>query len=151
MQQGRAMNSQTTAILLPARPHPLLLLLTAFPVACFSCALGTDIAYTLTSQMMWADFSDWLLAAGMAFGVLAAFAGVIDAIRNRRAQTGRRVAPLALGGLLILGVAFLNNLYHSRDAWTSVVPMGLTLSALTVLLIIITAWLATPRVARLPY
>src|SRR5947209_3743693 len=40
-----------------------------------------------------------------------------------------------------VAVAFINNLVHSRDAWTSVVPMGLTLSVLTIVLILVTAWL----------
>ena len=47
--------------------------------------------------------------------------------------------PLAIGSAVVLALALLNNLVHTRDAWTSVVPTGLALSALTVLAIIITA------------
>jgi len=39
----------------------------------------------------------------------------------------------------VLVLAFFNNLVHSRDAWTSVVPTGLILSALTVAVMIVTA------------
>jgi uncharacterized membrane protein len=42
---------------------------------------------------------------------------------------------------VILILAILNMLIHTRDAWTSVVPWGLALSALTVLAILITGWL----------
>ncbi len=133
------MNSETTYMLPEAPAHPGLLILTAFPVACFSCALGTDALYALTSEMMWSDFSDWLLAIGMAFGVVAAIGGVIDAILLRRARTGRRIVPLAIGSIVVLALALLNNFVHSRDAWTSVVPTGIALSAITVLAIIITA------------
>ena len=148
------MISDTSYVLPQAPAHPLLLILAAFPVACFSCALATDIIYAITADMMWSDFSDWLLAAGMAFGVLAAIAGLVDIIRNRRARTARRVVPLAIGSVVILALGFVNNLFHSRDAWTSVVPIGLTLSVLTVLAILVTAWLAagtTRRVARVQY
>ena len=133
------MNSDTSYVLPAAPAHPGLLILTAFPVACFCCALGTDAVYALTGEIMWADFSDWLLAVGMALGAIAAVGGIIDAIRYRRARTGRQIVPLAIGSAVVLALALLNNLVHTRDAWTSVVPTGLALSALTVLAIIITA------------
>jgi uncharacterized membrane protein len=44
-----------------------------------------------------------------------------------------------VGGGGVLTFALLNNFVHSRDAWTSVVPTGITLSALTVLAMIATA------------
>ena len=83
------MNSDTSYVLPAAPAHPGLLILTAFPVACFCCALGTDAVYALTGEIMWADFSDWLLAVGMALGAIAAVGGIIDAIRYLRARTGR--------------------------------------------------------------
>ncbi len=46
-----------------------------FPIACFGCALVTDIVYWRTADIMWADFSAWLLTVGLIFGVLAAIAG----------------------------------------------------------------------------
>ena len=148
------MNSETAYVIPQAPSHPGLLILTAFPVACFCCALGTDALYALTSDMMWSNFSDWLLAAGMAMGAIAAIGGIIDAIRFRHARTGRQILPLAIGSVVVLALALLNNFVHSRDAWTSVVPTGLTLSVITVLAIIITALLgARPprRAARVQY
>ena len=37
--------------------HPVLRILAFFPIACFTCALLTDIAYLQTTNVMWADFS----------------------------------------------------------------------------------------------
>ena len=37
--------------------HPVLRATTSFPVACFTCALLTDIAYVQTENIMWAQFS----------------------------------------------------------------------------------------------
>lgn len=123
--------------------HPLLRILVSFPIACFTCALLTDIAYSRTANMMWADFSAWLLAVGMAGGVLAGIAGVVIWLANRRRIPARRGWIVALGGAVTLVIALLNNFMHTRDAWTSVVPAGLELSAATVLVMLATAWLAS--------
>ncbi len=123
--------------------HPILRILASFPIACFTCALVTDIAYVQTTNMMWADFSAWLLAAGMACGVVAAVAGLVSLAVNRHGRTQRSVWPVVLGSLLVLVTAFFNNLVHSRDAWTSVMPTGLALSVVTVLIVLVTAWLVS--------
>jgi uncharacterized membrane protein len=135
------MRSDVVDVPVSGRAHPILLVLASFPIACFTSALVTDLAYAQTANIMWADFSDWLLALGMAGGVLAAIAGLVDLIANRR----RHVLPVVIGSLVALALALLNNFVHSRDAWTSVVPTGLALSALTVLVVLITAWLIAPR------
>jgi uncharacterized membrane protein len=126
-----------------ARPggHPILQILASFPIACLTCALLTDIAYVQTADIMWANFSAWLLAVGMAGGVVAAIAGLGSLVTDRRGRTLRSVAPIVIGSLLVLVIALVNNLVHSRDAWTSVMPMGLALSFLTVLIMLVTAWL----------
>ncbi len=135
--------------------HPVLRTFAAFPIACFTCALLTDIAYVQTADIMWADFSAWLLAAGMAGGVVAAVAGLVSLTADRRTRTQQSVWPIVVGSLLVLIIAFLNNLVHSRDAWTSVMPTGLALSVVTVLLMLATAWLASSagrrRGTAMPY
>ncbi len=45
-------------------------------------------------------------------------------------------------------LAFFNVLVHTRDAWTSVVPWGLTLSVITVLILPVTGWLGWTMVYR---
>ena len=123
--------------------HPVLRILASFPIACFTCALLTDIAYVQTANMMWTDFSAWLLAAGMAGGVVTAFVGLISLVANRRGRTRQSIGPIVAGSLLVLVIAFFNNLVHSRDAWTSVMPTGLALSVATVVTMLVTAWLAS--------
>jgi uncharacterized membrane protein len=112
-----------------------------FPYACFTLALLTDIAYWQTSNLMWTEFSAWLLLAGITFGGLAAVFGAIDLLLSREVRAQQWVWPHALGNVVVLVLAFVNNLVHARDGWTSVVPLGLTLSALTVLVLALTAWL----------
>lgn len=136
------MNSDISGPLARSGGYPILRILASFPIACFTCALVTDIAYVQTTNMMWADFSAWLLAVGMAGGVVAAVAGLVSLMAGRRGRMQRSVWPIVVGSLLVLVIAFFNNLVHSRDAWTSVMPTGLALSAATVLLMLATAWLA---------
>jgi uncharacterized membrane protein len=123
--------------------HPVLRVFAAFPIACFTCALLTDIAYLQTTNIMWTDFSAWLLAAGMIGGVVAAIVGLVSLLTSRRGRTQRSIWTVTLGSLLVLVIAFLNNLVHSRDAWTSVMPTGFALSVVTILLMLATVWLAS--------
>ncbi len=135
----------------PAAGRRWLLLLASFPTAYFVGALATDVAYASSADMMWADFSAWLLAAGILMAVLAALVGIVVLLVNRGARRPRPGWPLVLGSVVVLALAFLDNLVHTRDAWTSVVPLGLALSAATVVAVLVTAWFGyaarTPRAA----
>ena len=118
----------------------MLNILAAFPLAFFTGALATDLAYWRTANMMWADFSAWLLALAEAFGVVAALVGLVILIANRRLPRTRPIWPVVVGAVSVLVIGLFDNLVHSRDAYTSVVPTGLTLSAINVVLILIVAW-----------
>lgn len=117
--------------------HSVYLALVAFPVACFSLTVLTDIAYWQTSNLMWLHFSEWLLLAGLVFGVLAAVVKALDHLLY-----SRRAGWLAvLGGIVVLCLAAVNSFVHTADGWTAVVPYGLILSIATVLVMGVTAWL----------
>ena len=127
---------------------PIHRVLQSFPIAGFAGALVTDSVYAWTTDMIWSDFSDWLLAVGFVFGVLAGLAGLTHMVANWRLYAGRASAVYAVGSLVVMILAGFNNLVHSRDAWTSVVPTGLTLSTATVVVMLLTFWLAGRQVAR---
>ncbi|WP_088347572.1 MULTISPECIES: DUF2231 domain-containing protein [Rhodomicrobium] len=125
--------------------HPILV---PFPIVCFVGALLTDLAYWRTADMMWADFSAWLLAAGVVLGWLAALAGLFDFMGDRLIREQAPAWPHALGNIIALLLATLNLLVHTRDAWTSVVPWGLVLSAAVVLILVFTGWMGRSMVYR---
>ncbi len=117
-----------------AATRPFYRPLRAFAAVCLVGALATDIAYALTADFPWVDFSDWLVSAGAVVGVLAFLVGIIELFTRRR---GRVRAPSLLLDLVAWAVAVLDMLFHTRDSWTSVVPWGLALSALAVLILLI--------------
>ena len=131
------MNSQSTVAV---GGQPIHSMLVQFPVVCFTLTLLTDIAYWRTENLMWHNFSAWLLFAGLVFGVLAALAGLIDFLFRRRVRAHRPAWPHAVGSVIVLALAFLNSLVHAGDGWTAIIPWGITLSAMTVVVMIISDW-----------
>jgi uncharacterized membrane protein len=128
--------------------HPLHPMLVPFPIVCFVGALATDLAYWRTADIMWANFSAWLLAAGLLFGAFAALAGLIDFWSNRRVRAQAPAWPHMLGNILALALSLINAFVHSRDGWTAVVPTGLILSASVVLILLFTGWMGWSMVYR---
>jgi uncharacterized membrane protein len=130
---------------------PVHAMLVPFPIVCFTGAMLTDITYSNSAQVQWANFSEWLLAFGLIMGVLAAVFGLIDFLAAGRARPRIGWFHLA-GNAIVLLLALLNNVVHARDGWTGVVPTGLALSVITVLLMVITGflghWMAYRHVAR---
>jgi uncharacterized membrane protein len=120
--------------------HPLHVMLVPIPIVCFMGTLVTDIAYWRSNNLQWANFSDWLLSVGVVFAGLAALAGIADFLGDRRIRALQPAWIHGLGNALVLILAIFNAFVHSRDGYTSVVPTGLILSALTVLILLVTGW-----------
>ena len=97
-------------------------------------AFGTDYTYYTTALWQWANFSAWLITAGLIVTLVAVIFLLIDFATGRagRLKTGSFIL-VTTAALLSLVNAFV----HSRDAWTSVVPQGILLSAVSTILLII--------------
>ena len=118
--------------------RPLYRRLAAFAVACFLGTLATDITYWRTANIMWADFSDWLLTVGVIVGYVTVIVALIETFAIRSPLRSRLTAWYAIGSVVALILATFDMLVHTRDTWTSVVPWGLVLSAAIVLVLILT-------------
>jgi uncharacterized membrane protein len=138
-------NSRSTVRIFRLPIHPITV---PIPIACFVGVLLTDLTYWRSADMMWADFSAWLVTVGVIFGFIAAIFGLIDFLSNRLIRAQAPAWPHAIGNVVALILATLNMFVHSRDAWTSVVPWGLTLSALVVLILLFTIWMGRSLVYR---
>ncbi|HEY2661798.1 MAG TPA: DUF2231 domain-containing protein [Caulobacteraceae bacterium] len=111
-------------------------------------ACASDATYCQTAIWQWANFSVWLIAAGLVLALVAAIFLVIDFVSGRAGQISWIPFLLVAAAALL---SLLNVFVHSRDAWTSVVPQGIGLSAVVTALLLITAirgWtVTTPRAA----
>ena len=67
-----------------------------------------------TAEMMWANFSAWLLMVGVIIGVLAAIAGLVDFLSNRLIRAQAPAWPHLIGNLVVLVLAFFNVLIHTQ-------------------------------------
>jgi len=116
---------------------PIYSLLLAVAVTCFIGALVTDLAYLNSGgNLLWLNFSCWLLAAGLVFAGFGAIALLVSILR-RAAGNWLQFALLAAAWV----VEFLNSLIHARDGWTAVAGAGLILSIVGAVLILVAAWL----------
>ncbi len=129
--------------------RPLFATLMSFPAACFIVTVVTDIAYAKSANMAWETFSIWLLTIGLITAGIVVAIGLIQAFGQGRWPS----LILRVGYAIALVLALFNAFVHSRDAYTSVVPTGLTLSILTVLALLVTWGVergAEPRPIRMP-
>lgn len=122
------------------RGHPIHAMLVPILMVCFVGTLITDLVYWQTAAMLWADISAWLLVVGLITSVFAASAGLIDFLGDHRIRMLRSAWIHVLGNVLVLILSIFNACIHARDAYTSVVPSGLILSALVVLILLVTGW-----------
>jgi uncharacterized membrane protein len=112
--------------------------LTGISLTCLLGTLLTDVVYSKTAAMQWANISAWLLTVGLIVAIPAVMLGLIDFLdRPVRAIPAAWMHGVTAG--LALALSILNAFVHSRDAYSSVVPDGLTLSAVAAVLILISA------------
>jgi len=128
--------------------RPIHAMLVPIPITCFVGTLISDIVYWKTATIMWADVSAWLLTAGLVVSIFVVIAGFIDFMGDRRIRAIRSAWIHGLGNGLALILSIINAFVHSRDGYTSVVPTGLTLSAIVVLILLVTGWAGSGLVYR---
>jgi uncharacterized membrane protein len=128
------------------RGRPILKFLVWFSAAYFTGALVTDLAYWQMLNVMWERFSIWLIVAGLILAGLATVTYVVGLASSRQIEgpAWPGVVGYAIAGLLSL----LNAFVHSRDAYTAVVPTGLMLSALVVVVLLLTALVGSASADR---
>jgi uncharacterized membrane protein len=97
-------------------------------------ALFTDYMYSSNSLMQWANFSAWLITGGLAFALISVVVLLIDFLLG----SGGPISWPDFGLVAAAAILSLVNVFvHTRDAWTSVVPTGITLSFIVTLLLLV--------------
>jgi uncharacterized membrane protein len=129
--------------------HPIHPMLVVFPIAFLVGALATDLAFWRTGDHFWALASQWLLAAGVVMGALAAAAGLIEFLTISRVRSLVAGWVHFLGSVAAILIALWNLLHRlGGDPSAVIVPFGLVLSAVVVALFLVTGWLGGELVFR---
>lgn len=122
----------------PGTLHPLHTLLLAGAVPLFLGALLSDLAYSSSYQIQWANFASWLIAGALLLTGLALLCAIARWLRTRSHYRNAFIYPLLLLVTWVLG--FINALIHAKDAY-AIMPTSLTLSIIVAVLICVTAWI----------
>ena len=128
--------------------HPIHPMLVPFPIACLVGALATDLTYLNSGWATWAYFSSWLLGAGIATALLAAIFGFIDFFGEKRIRNLKAARYHMIANLLAVLVAIANFVVHMRDGAMAVQGLGVSLSAITVLILLFSGWMGGHMVYR---
>ena len=118
--------------------HPLHAIFLAFPLPLDVTALLSDRLYTTSFQIQWVNFAQWAMVGALLGGGLALLWSLIDMIRARPAQKGKRATYFVLL-LLIFVLGFINELIHAKDAFATM-PAGLYMSVIVTLLALAASW-----------
>ena len=125
--------------------HPLHAILLAFPIALYSYAVATDIAYLNTAQIQWSNFSAWSITLALFFNGLVLAWAIIEAIMGRRSPGLMRGLIYLVILVVMFIVGLINIFHHSQDGWASVGAPGLIMSIICALLALIAAWMPHSR------
>ena len=118
-------------------PGPLHATLLAGTVPLFLGALLSDIAYTQTYRIQWANFASWLIAGALVFCGLAFLFALVNLLRAERKAGQPTRYVLLLLATWVLGL--VNAFQHAKDAYASM-PAGLIISAVVLLLTLAATW-----------
>lgn len=118
------------------------------PIVCFLAALVSDIGYASSADLLYLHCSEWLIAAGLAVGALAALVLLVTVIANAALRTRPGWTHLVLF-YATFAVELVNSLEHTIDGWTAVVWNGMVLSIVGAILALAAA--ATLRAAPLAW
>jgi uncharacterized membrane protein len=128
--------------------HPLHPLIVTFPIAFLTGALVTDLAYWLTGDLFWARGSFWLIAAGLATGLVAAVTGLADFLRIERVRQHSAGWIHLVGNVIALGLSIANFLLRWNNQAGAVLPFGVILSLLVASLLGLTGWYGAELIYR---
>jgi uncharacterized membrane protein len=129
--------------------HPLHPMVVPLPIASFIGALAADLAYAGTENLFWVEAGQWLLGVGIVTALLAAVGGFIDFMGDARIRALAAARSHLIGNLTLVVLEAINLFVRmGDDSADAVVPLGLSLSAVGVLLLLFNGWQGWEMVYR---
>src|SRR5690625_7937043 len=92
----------------------------------------SDIAYSVSYEIQWNNFSSWLIAGGLVFGGFALLLAIIDLVRSDHRIAYSFVYPVLLFLACVIG--FLISLVHAKVDWSRM-SKGLIILVIVCLLV----------------
>src|SRR4051794_34409094 len=121
--------------------HPLHPAVVPLPIGALAGALAADLGYALTKDPFFARAARLLTFAGLVTGGMAAVLGGIDFSTHSQVRSHRAAWLHAAGNAATLALAGLSLGLRSRHEQQAVLPAGLTLSAVSGVVLLVTGWL----------
>lgn len=129
--------------------HPIHQMLIVFPLGLLGTSLFFDILHLATDGDHWALVSYYMIAAGIISGLIAAPFGLIDWLAIPGGTRAKRIGLLHGGGNVVVLLLFALSWFSRRDLPTAPSGFEIGLSAVAVLLALVTGWLGGELVDRL--
>jgi uncharacterized membrane protein len=120
--------------------HPLHPALVSYPIAFFTGAFLTDLAFLRFGDAFWATASFWLLAAGLVTAALAALAGLTDFLGDRRISSLSDAKMHMIGNITAVLIEAVNLYLRLHDHGGAIGSLGVYLSGAAFLLLGFTGW-----------
>ncbi|HON10284.1 MAG TPA: DUF2231 domain-containing protein [Chitinispirillaceae bacterium] len=121
--------------------HPVHPIFIVFPIAFLIALPFIDGLYILTGNTCWAQTALWVSGAGFVMGITAAVFGLIDFATIRRARAGYIGWVHAIGNAIAMLLTLSNWILRVGNPLESVVPVGISLSIATALVLVVTGWM----------
>jgi uncharacterized membrane protein len=138
-------NPQSTAKIASHPIHPMLI---PFPIAFFIATFVCDLVYWQSGNAAWANATIWLLGAGIVMAALAAVAGLIDVIGERRIRALADAWWHAGGNVIVVLIEIYNWYARYDHGAAAIVPKGLILSLVVTCILLFTGWKGWEMVYR---
>jgi uncharacterized membrane protein len=117
--------------------HPIHPMLVPFPIVCFILTFVLDILYVRGNTAV-AHASNWLLAIGLAFAVLAALAGLTDFLGEKRIQ-GPDAIKHAIANVTVVVLEVINLFMRHKNPGF-IASTGVYISLVVVLILLYSGW-----------
>lgn len=128
--------------------HPLHPLIVTFPIAFLTAAAAADLAYWWTKDIFWAQASFWLVAIGLASGVIAALTGMLDFLKIERVRKRSAGWAHMILNVTALGLTIINLILRWGNTSGAILPVGLTISMIVATLLGLSGWYGAELIYR---
>src|SRR4051812_15191775 len=128
--------------------HPLHPILITLPIGLFVATFLFDLIFWQTGNAAIATGALWLLGAGLIAAALAAVAGLVDFLGDRRIRALSDAWQHAIGNVIMVLIQLFSFYERYRYGTSAAVPLGLSLSLVAVLIMLFTGWKGGEMVFR---